>query len=178
MQVQACNTVPPHHGDWGIIGKAGASLVPWTFTGTSGTVLTVTDNWSVAYSASFDISCGGLPLGSGQQVSNVTIAVNGSTLDSTTHVLVNGSSTLIFSYVWTSCGIGPPASTTPATFLVSYTIALHHGDTYEFDSEVRATADAAITPSPPLSTPAYTDSTSVDLEPSTYSTTLISIVAQ
>jgi hypothetical protein len=178
VKSQSCNSPPSGKGQWGVTSKVGATQIPWTFTGTTGTILTVTDNWSVSYSGSFSITCGGGGLGPGQQVSNGTIYVNGSTVDTTTATLVNGATTSINSLTWTSCGVAAGWSTSPTTFLVTYTISLTHGDAYVFDSELIFTVSTQITPSPPSTSPAYSAMAEIDLEPLSHSTSLVEISAQ
>jgi hypothetical protein len=177
LHAQACNTASPNSGQYGAYGFDGASQIPWVYSGTTGTHLTVTDDWSVAYSVAQSISCGGPPLGPGQQESNVTIGVNGSTFDVTSGSFVGRSSTAVYTSVWTSCGTGPTFTKGTATFLVTYSITMTHGDTYKFDSQIGLNVGAQITPSPPSGSPAYSASTQASLEPGGYSTSLVSITA-
>lgn len=138
----------------------------------------MTDNWSVAYSGAFSIACGGAALGPGRQVSNGTIYINGSTVDTTTPALTGQASTSINSLSWTSCGTSSGWSASPATLLVTYSISLTRGDSYVFDSELIFTVSTQISPVPLSSTPTYSADAEVDIEPMGHSTTLTEISAQ
>lgn len=125
LHTHACNSAGFPSGFYSYLGGAGAGNVPWTFTGTTGTVLTVWDTWSVAYSASLSILRGGTH---GPQDVRAYIDLNGSTTDYTAIPPTSaGSGTLtVYTQSSTSCGYTSNPSTTPATFYVSYSVTLTH----------------------------------------------------
>jgi hypothetical protein len=151
---------------------AGMGTSPsWTYTGTTGTILSVSDKWSFAYSVAMQISCGnGLP--ATRQDAVAQVAINGSTLDTTLASIVGSGKTTIYTDTFTACGTGPTFTASPAPFWANYTVSLTHGDSYVFDAEADVHIEAYVLWS--SSSPAYSAQSEVSIEPSTYSTTLTS----